>query len=80
MDGKHHVYLLTGLSRELSRDLKMNREVELDSQDSSAEIKSREVELDSQESSAEIKSREVELTLRRLDNPLFQLFLDSCIL
>ena len=64
MDGKHHVYLLTGLSRQLSRDLKINREVELDSQ----------------ESSAEIKSREVELTLRRLDNPLFQLFLDSCIL
>ena len=39
----------------------MSREVELDSQASSGEIKSLEVELDSQASSGEIKSLEVEL-------------------
>ena len=39
------------------------------------------MELDSQESPGEIKSREVELdSPRELDNPLLQLFLDSCFL
>ena len=43
------------------------------------EIKRREVELDPQESPGEIKSREMELgSHRELDNPLLQLFLNSC--
>ena len=55
------------------------REVELDSQVSPGETKRREVELDSQVSPGEIKRREVELNAHsKLDNPLLQLFLNSC--
>ena len=43
------------------------------------EVERREVELDPQESPGEIKSREMELgSHRELDNPLLQLFLNSC--
>ena len=43
------------------------------------EIERRKLELDTQESPGEIKSREMELgPHRELDNPLFQLFLNSC--
>ena len=34
--------------------------------------------LDPQDSPGDIKSREVESGLRKLDNPLLQLFLNSC--
>ena len=55
------------------------REVELDPRESPGEIKRREVELDPRESPGEIKSKDVELgSHRELDNPLLQLFLNSC--
>ena len=44
-------------------------------------VKMREMELDLQESPGEIKSRKMELgSHRKLDNPLLQLFLNSCFL
>ena len=53
--------------------------MQLAPQESPDEIKSGEVELDSQESPGEIKRREVALgSHTQLDNPLLQLFLNSC--
>ena len=74
-------------SREVALDLQespeeiKNLEVELDLQESPEEIKNLDVELDLQQSPEEVKSREVELgSHRELDNPLLQLFLNSCLL